>query len=152
MARNRRGQKNTTWGHTLTCVFFQKFWRLNSGAFFQQGLKLVRGCFFRGWARRGLFGRKHWKNWHLGSKQGLQKIGPERDGGKKLTSGPRKPRAVDCVSETKRPKMGSLVNFGCGPLRGLFYFELSEKYSKHRGEMESLEKLQWCEAQARLTH
>ena len=38
--------------------------------------------------------------------------------------------------------MGSLVNFGRGPLRGLFYFEFSQEVLETRGaEMGSLEKI-----------
>ena len=37
-----------------------------------------------------------------------------------LTSGPR-------FREEKQPKMGSLVNFGCGPLGGLVFFECFTK-------------------------
>ena len=83
-------------------------------------------------------------------KRRVAENGPERDGGKKSTSGPRHRRAVS--GRKKRPKMGSLVNFGCGPLWGLFYFAFSEIDSKRRGEMGSLEKLHGCEAQTRPTH
>ena len=112
MARNRGDQKNTTRGHTLTCGFFPKFWRLNSGAFFEQGLKLVRGCFFGAWARRGLCGRKHCKNRYLGSKQGLQRNGPEKHSRRKLTSGPRHLVQWTAFREEKNQKWGHLLTLG----------------------------------------
>ena len=60
------------------------------------------------------------------------------------------PRGVDRVSGKKRPKMGSLVNFGSA-LRPLS-FQIFQMHSKHGGKMGSLEKLQWCDAKAHATH
>ena len=75
--------------HINLRFFFPKFGRLNSYGFFWAMPKISACLFFGGWARRGLWSRNHCKDRYLGSTEGLHKKGPRRDGGKKLTSGPR---------------------------------------------------------------
>ena len=119
--------------HINLRIFFPKFWWLNSGVFFQQGLKLVRGSSSFCWPWRGERGRKPCKNRGLGSKEGLQKNGPERDGGKKLTSGPRHRRAVDRVSGRKKgQKWGHSLTLGVGRSGASFILNF-QKWTRNTG-------------------
>ena len=70
----------------------------------------MRGCFFRGRGRRGYAAENTER---IGIWDEKKENGPERDGGKKLTSGPRHRRAVDRVLGKKNgQKWGHSLTLG----------------------------------------
>ena len=150
----KKGVKKKGQGSRINlCAFFPKILTENSGVFFQERLKLVRGCFLASsgydWVMRP---KTTLKIGISGALKGCIKRARYK-GREEVNLGDRATLAqwTAFLQEKKGPKRGRLLTFGVSPFRRLLLWQFGKIHSKRGGEMGSLEKCQFRDAQTRPT-